>query len=361
MIADVSKAADTLGLIAGNGRFPFLLLDAARAHGLRVVIAALREETDAEIEVRAAADPMIRVHWLSLGELSRLIEIFHREGVARATMAGQVKHKQIFSSIRPDWRLAKLLLSLGTRSTDSLLGAIAKVLADEGITLISSTAYLEPLLAKAGVLTARKPEAHELADIVYGRGIAKHLAAVDLGQTVVVAAGACVAIEAMEGTDATILRAGELVRSLDEDDGSSTLRRALTVVKVAKPNQDMRFDVPVIGVRTVESMRLAGATCLAIEAGRTLLFDPDAVRAAADAAGASQSRQSKIGHVQRRRTQRSSGDTSDLRKKEVLYAQSCLRRSSWCSCPLPACCACRGRDTCRRGTGAGLHAALAAG
>ena len=227
--------AGPLGLIAGNGRFPFLLLDAARAHGLRVVVAALREETDPAIEARAAADAMIRVHWLSLGELSRLIEIFQREGVTRATMAGQVRHKQIFSSIRPDWRLAKLLLSLGTRSTDSLLGAIAKVLADEGITLISSTEYLEPLLARTGVLTTRAPSAPELADIVYGRGIAKHLAAIDLGQTVVVAAGACVAVEAMEGTDATILRAGELMRAGDEDTESSTLARALTVVKVAKP------------------------------------------------------------------------------------------------------------------------------
>ena len=286
-MADSNQMTGPLGLIAGNGRFPFLLLDAARAHGLRVVVAALREETDPEIEARAAADAMIRVHWLSLGELSRLIEIFQREGVTRATMAGQVRHKQIFSSIRPDWRLAKLLLSLGTRSTDSLLGAIAKVLADEGITLISSTAYLEPLLARAGVMTARAPDAHEAADIVYGRGIAKHLAAVDLGQTVVVGAGACVAIEAMEGTDAAILRAGELVRSIEQDDGSSTLRRALTVVKVAKPNQDMRFDVPVVGVRTIESMRRAGATCLALEAGRTLLFDPEAVCAAADAAGIS--------------------------------------------------------------------------
>ncbi len=274
-----------LGLIAGNGRFPFLLLDAARAHGLPVVVAALREETDPAIDARAVADPLIRVHWLSLGELSRLIDIFQRAGVTRATMAGQVRHKQIFSSIRPDWRLAKLLLSLGTRSTDSLLGAVAEVLAAEGITLISSTEYLEPLLAKAGVLTRRTPDQHELADIVYGRSIARHLAAVDLGQTVVIAAGACVAVEAMEGTDATILRAGELMRSLDAEEGGSTLRRTLTVVKVAKPKQDMRFDVPVIGPRTIESMASAGATCLALEAGRTLLFDFEALRAAADRAG----------------------------------------------------------------------------
>ena len=271
-----------LGLIAGNGRFPFLLLDAARAHGLTVVVAAIREETDPEIVMRAAADPHIHLHWLSLGELSRLIELFHQEGVTRATMAGQVRHRQIFSSIRPDWRFAKLLFSLGSRNTDNLLGAVTRVLADEGITLISSTEYLEPLLAKPGVLTARAPDQHELADIAYGRSVARHLAAIDLGQTVVVAAGACVAVEAMEGTDATITRAGELFRSIEHDDGTSTLRRALAVVKVAKPNQDMRFDVPVIGLRTIEIMRAAGATCLALDAGRTLLFDPAAIRAAAD-------------------------------------------------------------------------------
>lgn len=277
--------SNALGLIAGNGRFPFLLLEAARAHGLRVVVAAIREETDPEINARAAADPRITVHWLSLGELSRLIRIFHDEGVSRATMAGQVRHKQIFSSIRPDLRLAKLLLSLSTRSTDSLLGAIARVLADEGITLISSTKYLEPLLAQPGILTARSPTLAELADITYGRSIARHLAAIDLGQTVVVAACACVALEAMEGTDATILRAGELLRSRAQDSASPTLQRSLTVVKVAKPNQDMRFDVPVVGVPTIETMRQAGATCLALEAHRTLLFDPAAIRLAADSAG----------------------------------------------------------------------------
>ena len=296
-----------LGLIAGNGRFPFLLLDAARAHSLTVVVAAIREETDPEIDQRAAQDPHIHVHWLSLGELSRLINTFQAEGVTRATMAGQVRHKQIFSSIRPDWRLAKLLLNLRTRSTDMLLGAIAKVLADEGIELISSTEYLEPLLARPGLLSARPPDPHELADIAYGRTVARGLAAFDLGQTVVVAAGACVAIEAMEGTDATIARAGELFGTLEESDlptpacpperseaastdlrlhpSSPTLRRSLTVVKVAKPNQDMRFDVPVIGIRTIHTMQAAGATCLALEAGRTLLFDPAAITAAANAAG----------------------------------------------------------------------------
>ena len=274
-----------LGLIAGNGRFPFLLLDAARAHGLEVVVAAIKEETDSEIDLRAAADPLIGVHWMSLGELSKLIQTFQAAGVTRAVMAGQVRHKQIFSSIRPDWRLAKLLLNLRTRSTDMLLGAVAKVLADEGIELIASTTYLEPLLARAGVLTARAPGAAEQNDIAYGLQVARGLAAFDLGQTVVIAAGACVAVEAMEGTDATIARAGALFGppGLAAD---TTLSRSLTVVKVAKPRQDMRFDVPVVvGVPTIVAMQAAGATCLCLEAGRTLVFDQAAMVAAADAAG----------------------------------------------------------------------------
>jgi UDP-2,3-diacylglucosamine hydrolase len=288
------SVAGKLGLIAGNGRFPFLLLDAARAHGEEVIVAAIREETDPEMDARAAADPRIRVHWLSLGELSRLIETFQAAGVKRAVMAGQVRHKQIFSSIRPDWRLAKLLLSLRTRNTNMLLGAIAKVLGDEGIELISSTTYLEPLLAQAGVLTRRAPNAEEQKDIDYGRGVAQALAGYDIGQTVVIAGQACVALEAMEGTDATIERAGTLMRSLalseeraasPESQTASLLERSLTVVKVARPKQDMRFDVPVIGVPTVEAMKRANATCLAIEAGRTLLFDLGAVVAQADAAG----------------------------------------------------------------------------
>jgi UDP-2,3-diacylglucosamine hydrolase len=274
---------DKLGLIAGNGRFPFLLLEAARAHGREVVVAAIKEETDAEMDARAQADAGVRVHWLSLGELSRLIETFHREGVKQAVMAGQVRHRQIFSSIRPDWRLAQLLLNLRTRNTDMLLGAVAKVLADEGIELIPSTAYLEPLLATPGLLTSRAPSEAEQRDIAYGQEVARALAAFDLGQTVVIAAQACVAIEAMEGTDATIERAGQIMRSLG--DPASTLERDLTVVKVARPKQDMRFDVPVIGVRTIETMRAAGATCLALEAHRTLIFDRDAVRIEADAAG----------------------------------------------------------------------------
>jgi DUF1009 family protein len=274
-----------LGLIAGNGRFPFLLLDAARAQGVSVVVAAIKEETEPEMDARAADDPGIRVHWLSLGELSRLIETFHREGVTQAVMAGQVRHKQIFSSIRPDWRLAKLLLNLRTRNTDMLLGAVARVLSDEGIELISSTAYLEPLLARPGVLTARAPTAEEQQDLAYGREVAAALAGFDIGQTVVVAGQACVAVEAMEGTDATIARAGAILSTLEAEGEASTLERKLSVVKVAKPNQDMRFDVPVIGYRTIEAMRLAGATCLSIEAGRTLIFDLETVQQLAAAAG----------------------------------------------------------------------------
>ncbi len=279
-----------LGLIAGNGRFPFLLLDAARAEGLEIVVAAIKEETDPEIDRRAETDAGVTVHWLSLGELSRLIETFQKAGVTKAVMAGQVKHKQIFSSIRPDWRLAKLLLNLRTRSTDALLGAVAKVLGDEGIELMSSTAFLEPLLAQEGVLTERAPDEDECKNIAYGLGVAGALAGFDIGQTVVVAAQACVAVEAMEGTDATIERAGRLMGSLDEsangDAAESTiLARRLTVVKVAKPRQDMRFDVPVIGLSTVETMLRAGASCLSIEAGKTLLFDRDAVLERASNAG----------------------------------------------------------------------------
>jgi DUF1009 family protein len=245
---------------------------------LEVVIAAIKEETLPEIETGGAAS----VHWLSLGELSKLIETFKREGVHRAVMAGQVKHKQIFSSIKPDWRLAKLLLSLSTRNTDSLLGAVAKVLADEGITLESSTSLLEPLLAKAGVLTKRTPTEQEKKDIDYGRAVARHLAQYDSGQTVVIAELACVSVEAMEGTDATIERAGQIMASLESN--ASTLSRALTVVKIAKPNQDMRFDVPVVGVKTIEVMRKAGATCLALDAGKCLLLDGAAITTAADEA-----------------------------------------------------------------------------
>jgi len=275
----MASTKERLGLIAGNGKFPFLVLDAARAQGYDVVIAAIKEEAFPEIESRGAAV----VHWLSLGELSKLIETFQQQGVRRAIMAGQVKHKQIFSSIRPDWRLAKLLLSLTTRNTDSLLGAVAKVLADEGITLEKSTWLLEPLLVKAGVVTRRGPTEQEIRNVGYGRAVARNLAQHDIGQTVVIAESACVAVEAMEGTDATIERAGHIMRSLHGD--ASTLSRDLTVVKIAKPNQDMRFDVPVIGVKTVEVMQAASATCLAVDTGKCLLLDGDKVIEAANALG----------------------------------------------------------------------------
>src|SRR5947209_7537676 len=226
-------AKQKLGLIAGNGRFPFLVLDAARAQGYDVIVTAIKEETSPEIESSG-----VTVHWLSLGELSKLIETFQREGVTRAVMAGQVKHKQIFSSIRPDWRLAKLLFSLTARNTDSLLGAVAKVLADEGITLENSTVLLEPLLVKSGVLTKRAPTEQERSNIAYGREVALALGHYDIGQTVVIAESACVAVEAMEGTDATIERAGGIMASLNDGAGKSTLDRSLTVVKIAKPKQD---------------------------------------------------------------------------------------------------------------------------
>jgi DUF1009 family protein len=272
-------ANEKLGLIAGNGKFPFLVLDAARAQGYQVVVAAIKEETFPDIESHGA----LAVHWLSLGELSKLIETFQTAGVRRAIMAGQVRHKQIFSSIRPDWRLAKLLLSLTTRNTDSLLGAVAKVLADEGITLENSTWLLEPLLVKTGVLTQREPTDQERQNVAYGRTLARDLARHDIGQSVVIAESACVAVEAMEGTDATIERAGQIMQSLDRD--ASTLSRALTVVKIAKPNQDMRFDVPVIGVKTIEVMLAAGASCLALDAGKCLLLDGQKIIDAANAAG----------------------------------------------------------------------------
>src|ERR1051326_2416002 len=271
---------EKLWRVAGSGNFPVVLLDAARAQGAQVVVAAIREETSPLIENRGAA----AVHWLSLGELGKLIDTFKREGVSTAIMAGQVKHKQIFSAIRPDWRLAKVLFSLGTRNTDSLIGAVARVLEDEGIHLISSTSYLEPLLARPGVLTRRAPSDAEQKNIIYGRQVARHLAQYDIGQTVVIAESACVAVEAMEGTDATILRAGDIMKSAAQED-ETVLSPALTVVKVAKPNQDMRFDVPVIGAKTIEVMQRAGASCLAVDAGKCLFLDGEKIIEAADAAG----------------------------------------------------------------------------
>lgn len=257
------------GLIAGNGRFPFLVLEGARSQGIEMAVLALKEEAAPELAQAAK-----RVHWVSLGELSKAIELLQSEGVTRAVMAGQVKHNKIFSAIRPDWKLAKLLLSLPRKNTDSLIGAVAKVLEEEGIELVDSTLFLKPLLPDAGVLTRRAPNEHEAADLAYGLGVARQIAAMDIGQTVVIADRACVAVEAMEGTDETVERAARFANG-----------RPLVVVKVSKPGQDMRFDVPVVGLPTVETMKRAGATALAIDAERTLLFDRPKLIELADIAG----------------------------------------------------------------------------
>lgn len=244
------------GLIAGNGRFPFLVLEGARRAGASLSVAAIREETDPEIE-RVAE----RVVWVRLGQLGKMIRFFKREGVEQAIMAGQVKHVQIFSGALPDVRMLKMLLRLPRRNTDALIGGVAEELASEGIELIDSTFFLQDLLPQAGQLSRRAPDERERGDIEYGLEVAHEIARLDLGQTIVVRSRACVAIEAMEGTDATVRRAGELARG------------RLTIVKVAKPDQDMRFDVPVVGTPTIQTMIEAGATCLCLTAGKTLMFD----------------------------------------------------------------------------------------
>ncbi|HUN64214.1 MAG TPA: UDP-2,3-diacylglucosamine diphosphatase LpxI [Candidatus Sulfotelmatobacter sp.] len=257
------------GLIAGNGRFPFLVLEGARSQGIEMAVIALKEEASPELQ-RVAK----RLHWVSLGELSKAISLMQQEGVTQAVLAGQVKHNKIFSAIRPDWKLAKLLFSLPKKNTDSLIGAVAKVFEEEGIHLVDSTLFLRPLLPEAGVLTRRTPNEQEAADMEYGLEVARHLAARDIGQTVVIADRACVAVEAMEGTDETILRAARFAEG-----------KPLVVVKVSKPKQDMRFDVPVVGLPTVEAMKKAGATALAIDASRTLLFDREKLLEVANAQG----------------------------------------------------------------------------
>jgi UDP-2,3-diacylglucosamine hydrolase len=256
------------GLIAGNGKFPFLVLEGARRAGIELSVAAIREETDPAIE--SAAE---RVVWVGIGQLGKMIRFFKREGVERAIMAGQVKHVQIFSGALPDLRMLKMLLRLPRRNTDALIGAVADELASEGIELIDSTYFLQDHLPQVGTLSRRAPDAREQSDIEYGLEVAREIARLDLGQTIVVRAKACVAIEAMEGTDATILRAGQLAKG------------RLTVVKIAKPDQDMRFDVPVVGVPTIQSMLEAGATCLCITAGKTLLFDREQMLKLADEKG----------------------------------------------------------------------------
>lgn len=245
------------GLIAGNGRFPFMVLESARARGLDVVVAAINEETFPEIE--ACGYP---VHWLGLGQLGKLIRVFQQHGVTEAVMAGQVKHIQIFGSSLPDLTMIKMLAGLKQKNTDALIGAVAGVLGEAGIKLIDSTDFLSPHLAQDGTLTRRGIDKRERADVEFGRPVAHRIALLDIGQTIVVRDRAVVAVEAMEGTDATILRAGELAG-----------RKELTVIKVSKPKQDMRFDVPVIGPSTVLSMIKAGATALVLDARRTLLVD----------------------------------------------------------------------------------------
>ena len=257
------------GLIAGNGRFPLLALETARKLGHEVVAIGIQEEASREIEALAA-----RTHWISLGALSRLIELLKREGVGEVIMAGQVKHARIFSSIRPDWRLAKLLLSLKEKNTDALIGAVVKVLEDEGIRVLDSTTLLKPLLAGEGPLTRRGPKGEEERDIACGRRIANALAGLDVGQSVAVCERACVAVEAMEGTDAMLRRAASLVNG-----------RPLRLVKVSRRRGHLLFDVPVAGAATVAVMRETGTTLLAVDAGRTLLLDRDEMLRAADRAG----------------------------------------------------------------------------
>jgi UDP-2,3-diacylglucosamine hydrolase len=247
------------GLIAGNGRFPFLVLEGARSQGIEMTVIAVKEEASPDLEKSAK-----RLHWVSLGELSKTIDLLHQDGVTHAVMAGQVKHNKIFSAIRPDWKLAKLLFSLPRKNTNSLIGAIARVLESEGIQLVDSTVFLKPLLPKLGVLTRRAPSEHEAADLEYGIGVARHIAGMDIGQTVVIADRACIAVEAMEGTDETIARAARIAGG-----------KPLVVVKVSKPGQDMRFDVPVVGLPTIEQMKNSGATALSVDACKTLLFDRD--------------------------------------------------------------------------------------
>jgi UDP-2,3-diacylglucosamine hydrolase len=268
MTTSISNS-NSWGLIAGNGRFPFLVLEGARSQGIDMAVIAIKEEADPDLGKLAQ-----RLHWVSLGELSKTIDLLHQEGVTQAVMAGQVKHNKIFSAIRPDWKLTKVLFALPKKNTDSLIGAVAKVLQDEGIRLVDSTVFLKPLLPDAGVLTRRKPSPEEHADMAYGLSLARNLAAMDIGQTVVVSSQACIAVEAMEGTDETIARAARIA-----------VGRPLVVVKVSKPKQDMRFDVPVVGLPTIATMKASGATALAIDAQRTLLFDREALIAAANDAG----------------------------------------------------------------------------
>ena len=261
-----------LGLIAGNGRFPFLVLEAARVAGHDVTVVAIKEEAFPGLTDAARRPPPANIHWFSLGQLGKFISVMKDAGVTQAVMAGQVKHTKLFSDIVPDMTAMGLLMRLKARNTDAIISAVADLLREHGITLIDSTAFLTPLLAKDGVLTARAPTADEQIDLEFGYSVADAIAGLDIGQTIAVKSAAVVAVEAMEGTDAVIARAGQLAGS------------GARIVKVAKPKQDMRFDVPVVGVSTIEAMKSAGATLLSVDARKTLMIDGHAIIAAADAA-----------------------------------------------------------------------------
>ncbi len=262
-----------LGLIAGNGRFPFLVLEAARGAGHEVTVIALKEETFPDLEQTAARPPAAVVHWISLGQLGTCISVLTAAGVTQAVMAGQVKHTKLFADIVPDLTLVGVLMRLKTRNTDAIISGVADELRRHGIELLDSTAFLRPLMAGEGVLTARPPTEEQRADLAFGARMADALAGLDVGQTVAVKSSAVVAVEAMEGTDQVIARAGQLAGA------------GVRIVKVAKPNQDMRFDVPVIGVSTIAAMRAAGADALSVDAGKTLLIDGGAIVTAANVAG----------------------------------------------------------------------------
>ncbi len=264
-----SSSTERYAVIAGNGRFPFLVLESARREGIEPVVFAIKEEASPELAEHAQA-----IHWLSLGEAFKLVELLKAESVTKVVLAGQVKHAQLFSRIQPDGLVSRMLSSLHRRNTDALIGVFVRQLESHGIEVVDSTVFLKSILAQPGVMTARAPDESERADIAYGREIAKAIAGLDIGQTIVVAERACVAIEAMEGTDATIERAATLANG-----------RRLAVVKVSKPRQDMRFDVPVVGRKTIEVMSRAKASVLAVDAGKTLLFERDELLEEANRAG----------------------------------------------------------------------------
>jgi hypothetical protein len=262
-----------LGLIAGNGRFPFLVLDAARSEGHDVTVIAIKEEAFPEIEAAAARPPAVALHWISLGQLGTCVRLLKEAGATRAVMAGQVKHTRIFGGIVPDLTFLSLLSRLKSRNTDGLIGAVADLLRGHGIELVDSTSLLQPLLARPGVLTERPPSDDERKDFEFGYRVADVIAGLDVGQTIAVKHQAVVAVEAMEGTDEVIGRAGYLAGP------------GVRVIKVAKPGQDMRFDVPVIGLATIQAMRVAGASALSIDAGKALVLDGPSVFASANEAG----------------------------------------------------------------------------